>query len=521
MNYNEMMADSIKWIFQHIDEEITADKLGRMYAYEPEYFCYLFSCYCKLPLDSYLSVVRSKKMIPQSLDRELKEHKICAEYRILDEIELSVHSIKFDNNQETDPLKQVEVLLNQLGNQTRVILWHSNHQYCMQYYMGVIRTDNSNVTENMDKMYVIKIPKGEYVVFYLNRECDSKYLADTIKDLMNYIIRKWLEKNEEKVESIDRSFVLSKENKVYLYLPLLPREQWKLSSVSGNKKNREIQRWLNYIDENITENLSIEGLAKKFFCSKSSLRAAFNKNCGMSATDYIRRRRLEMAAKDIRENMSIREVAKKYKYHTVTGFTRAFEREFLVLPSAYSRAIFKELNIHIYSKAFFGTLQLMIVSIKDLKMIGKVILNGKDGKNSAESQVQFWLNNEFPCSRNTRLSNNRYRREDKISLWWHNPEIFPTRKDLLYLIGPVVEDYQEDEIAEGMLGITIYGGKYAIFKTGRQSDRKNLAETIRMFTRCVFHGWLQEIKKINMLDNSRCTFQRYVDDKILVYIPLK
>ena len=70
-----------------------------------------------------------------------------------------------------------------------------------------------------------------------------------------------------------------------------------------------------------------------------------------------------------------------------------------------------------------------------------------------------------------------------------------------------------------MIPVTIDGGKYAIFETDRQSDKENVSDTIRMYSRCVFFGWVKEHRE--RVDLMRFTFERYIDNKIYMYVPIK
>lgn len=86
-----------------------------------------------------------------------------------------------------------------------------------------------------------------------------------------------------------------------------------------------------------------------------------------------------------------------------------------------------------------------------------------------------------------------------------------------YVLGPIVDHTDEIE-GEGLYMIRIEGGSYAVFQTERESDRENMEDTIRMFARCVYFGWIQE--NMEKVDFNRYTFERYLNDKIFVYVPV-
>ena len=67
-------------------------------------------------------------------------------------------------------------------------------------------------------------------------------------------------------------------------------------------------------------------------------------------------------------------------------------------------------------------------------------------------------------------------------------------------------------------GISTSRPRFAVFETDRESDVDNLADTIRMFSRCVFYGWIKEHRDMVSLQNF--TFERYINKKVYIYVPI-
>ena len=145
-------------------------------------------------------------------------------------------------------------------------------------------------------------------------------------------------------------------------------------------------------------------------------------------------------------------------------------------------------------------------------MIGHTVLEGTSEDADIPAQIEYYLNHEFPCLQNTRFVHNKERREDKIAMWLHDE----TMEHVEYVLGPVVENF--DEVPEEMVSVCLKAGKYAIFETNQDSDVEHLPETIRMFSRCVFYGWIKENR--DRVDLNRYTFERYMDKKVYLYVPL-
>ena len=88
-----------------------------------------------------------------------------------------------------------------------------------------------------------------------------------------------------------------------------------------------IQQVIEYIEKNLYEELTPAVIADCFFISESTLSALFKIVCEMTIMEYIRNRRLTLAAEELASsNIPIIELAYKYGYETPEAFTKAFSR---------------------------------------------------------------------------------------------------------------------------------------------------------------------------------------------------
>lgn len=96
---------------------------------------------------------------------------------------------------------------------------------------------------------------------------------------------------------------------------------------------------LEYIENNLTEDVRTEDIAKELYCSKSSLEKLFRYVTNMSIHDYFVRRRMSRAAKDMIANpeASLLDLAVKYGYGSNEAFTRAFKGIWNISPSEYRK----------------------------------------------------------------------------------------------------------------------------------------------------------------------------------------
>ncbi len=98
---------------------------------------------------------------------------------------------------------------------------------------------------------------------------------------------------------------------------------------------KQLQDAVDFIECNITENLTCSEIAMHACMSTFHFQRLFSILCGYTVGEYIRNRRLSLAAKELQlSEKSIIDIALQYGYDTPEGFTRAFHRYFGVTPSA-------------------------------------------------------------------------------------------------------------------------------------------------------------------------------------------
>jgi AraC family transcriptional regulator len=85
---------------------------------------------------------------------------------------------------------------------------------------------------------------------------------------------------------------------------------------------------LTYVEANLAEEIDLKEVARRAVCSEYHFQRMFSYLSGISLSEYIRRRRLTLAAQELRDqNMKVIDAAVKFGYRSPDSFTRAF-REF-------------------------------------------------------------------------------------------------------------------------------------------------------------------------------------------------
>ena len=133
----------------------------------------------------------------------------------------------------------------------------------------------------------------------------------------------------------------------------------------------DIQRAINYMEENLLEDINAEAVAGSIHVSKDYFQKIFAVVTGFSVGEYIRNRRLSLAGQELAEgNAKVIDVALKYCYETPESFTKAFSRFHGVTPSSARRQgerlkTFQRLTIQINIRGGFN------MSVKlDVRSVG-------------------------------------------------------------------------------------------------------------------------------------------------------
>lgn len=94
-----------------------------------------------------------------------------------------------------------------------------------------------------------------------------------------------------------------------------------------------MQQAICYMEEHICENISYAEVAKSVHMSSYNFHRTFSFITGMTANEYIRNRRLTLAATELQTtDIAVIDVAYKYGYESPESFSKAFSRFHGVTP---------------------------------------------------------------------------------------------------------------------------------------------------------------------------------------------
>ncbi len=103
-----------------------------------------------------------------------------------------------------------------------------------------------------------------------------------------------------------------------------------------------LQKAINYMEDHLLEDITIESIARHANASSFHFQRTFSVLTDVSVGEYLRRRRLTLAAEELsRTDCKIIDLAYKYGYDTPEAFTKAFRRQHGVTPSDARKGIGK------------------------------------------------------------------------------------------------------------------------------------------------------------------------------------
>ena len=131
-----------------------------------------------------------------------------------------------------------------------------------------------------------------------------------------------------------------KEPKVFISICDLLLQLNRMAYEQNNpRKRREDQdlyhNLLDYIDNHLEQEISLDSLAKTFYVSKFHIAHIFKENTGIAIHQYIMKKRLAACQDAILSNISISKAYLMFGFKDYSNFYRAFKKEFGISPKEY------------------------------------------------------------------------------------------------------------------------------------------------------------------------------------------
>ncbi|EXJ11324.1 helix-turn-helix domain-containing protein [Nitrincola nitratireducens] len=108
--------------------------------------------------------------------------------------------------------------------------------------------------------------------------------------------------------------------------------QWSLGAITAGKSTyryREDLYIARYLDEQVTEEISLDTLCKRFSYSSGYLIRAFSQHFGMTPHAYLLNRRIQLGRTQLKTGKAIADVAQNVGFADQPHFQRVFKRHML------------------------------------------------------------------------------------------------------------------------------------------------------------------------------------------------
>lgn len=122
----------------------------------------------------------------------------------------------------------------------------------------------------------------------------------------------------------------------YYYSQTIAQDLQSENSIVYNKK---IDKIVQYINDNLAEDLSLDLLAQQFYISKYHLLSEFKKYTSFTVHTYITKKRLMYAKILLADEQPLQDVVALCGYRDYSNFMRAFKKEFGITPMNFAESV--------------------------------------------------------------------------------------------------------------------------------------------------------------------------------------
>ena len=263
-----------------------------------------------------------------------------------------------------------------------------------------------------------------------------------------------------------------------------------------------IKQAVEYIDANISEDLTARGLAERSRYSFYRFCHLFKSCTGLSPGLYVRKRRLELAAGYLLDGGSVSEAASRHGFNTHAGFTKAFGKFYGMSPSEYKN--FKG-----------GLMKKMIPEIKKMAAFTAVgySLAPPEGDFDILDTGAYWLGKDLSSVSKEDYAKLGAINHGEIGAWMHPDDVSGA---FYYFFGPMVKD--KSFIPKGMEALDVPAAEYAVFTVPETESPEELNANIRGMMKDIFAEWLDTADYD--LAEDKIVFEYYVGKETFIYVPI-
>jgi AraC family transcriptional regulator len=279
-----------------------------------------------------------------------------------------------------------------------------------------------------------------------------------------------------------------------------------------------VLRATEYIEQNLKDEIYLDDIADAAYCSPYHFHRLFKQIVGDTPGNYIRKRRLTEAARELKESdRRILDIAVEYGFESQAAFSYAFKKHYSTSPGLFRKgrtSMFSRERLTRQMLLNYRSVEMTeprIVSKEAMNLVGIVYYG--DGKDSGIEDIYVNLKKEVVCLEN------RKDKEHIYGVCFLNPEYADKIGKFNYMVAVEVDGLQK--IPLDMAGKTIPAHEYAVFrsKSASYDDIDPVIDEMWSYA----HKWISENK---VRQNRYFDFECYNEDEkgnlryLEIYIPI-
>lgn len=222
-----------------------------------------------------------------------------------------------------------------------VFLFSTNEPHCIVEAAGMLDILNLQFEPRFLWSAENALYQVQYPDIFFERNEGYRHKLSVRPDTARELARQLLAVEEEFVQK-KMDYRLMMKLQILQLLVLIRREYADWFCQNGGKVQTsylaQMERALDYIDRNLTEEIQLEAVAKEAAMSSAYFSTLFKKLNGMTLWEYVQSRRIELAAeKLLRTDQNVSQIAMECGYNSISNFNRSFKAVTGQTPMAYRK----------------------------------------------------------------------------------------------------------------------------------------------------------------------------------------
>ena len=233
----------------------------------------------------------------------------------------------------------------------------------------------------------------------------------------------------------------------------------------------------------------------------------FNINKGITLMEYVKKRRLSLAAEDLFDDKKIIDIALEYGFQTHNGFSKAFKKEFGFSPTQYLKRMDRNLEKELILKFGGDFMKPTIIEKPTFKVAGYGIKTNITNGNYTKDVASFWINYD-----GENLESKMYQilnppKHGEVGLCIPSSE---DNGEATYMLGVIVNDF--NDATDDMIIVEVPEATYAVFttppvNTSTEIENNEFANVIKQTWKYIFEEWFKDSGYV--FDETKLDFEYY------------